>query len=275
MMPHFPAPPLFGVRPPMEINQSGLPYHMGDADRFHGHLRPIGWQNMIDASGIPPFHGWERSSGLLREEPHLYQGPDWDQNRHLMNIRGWESNSDHLKGQNGDLSADMPSVHKKEHSVEVAGDDSDPKDHGSTSGISLQPKVQAKNPGRRHEDPSLEREVIKSSPQKEDDDLGPVSSESTGANALAQLSRAYLSKLDISTELADPELYEQCLTLVGGEQAFICDGNSALHIVGEVRDVSHLSLFNTLSSIISSARYDFLVFFSYDRVMEMLCKIAL
>ncbi|KAK4787666.1 hypothetical protein SAY86_011499 [Trapa natans] len=229
MMPHFAAPSLFSVRPPMDINPSALPYHMAD-DRFPGPLRPIGWQSMIDASGIPPFHGWERSSGILREESHLYQGPDWDQNRHLMNIRGWESNSDHLKGQNGDLSADAHSAHKKEDWVDVPGDDIDSKEHGSTSD-SLLPKDQAKHPGSREVPPS-EREVTKSF-QREDDVLGPAS-ESRGVDTLAQLSRAYLSKLDISSELADPELYDQCLTLVGGgDRAPILDGNSTLNMVEE------------------------------------------
>lgn len=72
----------------MEINQSGLPYYVVHAERFPGNLRPTGWQNMIKASGLPQFHKWG-SSGLLREEVHLCQVPDWDQNRLPMNIRGW------------------------------------------------------------------------------------------------------------------------------------------------------------------------------------------
>ncbi|KAK4795414.1 hypothetical protein SAY86_013408 [Trapa natans] len=231
MMPHFPAPPLFSVRPPMDINPSALPYHMADADRFPGPVRPIGWHGMIDASGIPSFHGWERSSGILREEPHLYQGPDWDQNRHLMNIRGWESNSDHLKGQNGELSADMHLLHKKEDRGEAPVDDTDPKEHGSTNDNSLQPKDQSSHPGS-HGVPYSEREVMKSS-QMEDDVLGPASSESTGVDTLAQLSRAYLCKVDISDELADPELYEQCVTLVGEDRARISYENSTWHMVME------------------------------------------
>ncbi|OWM79636.1 hypothetical protein CDL15_Pgr023048 [Punica granatum] len=231
MMPHFPAPPLFSVRPPMDINQSGLPYHLADADRFPGHLRPIGWQNMIDASGHPRFHGWEGTGGLMREDPHLFQGPDWEQNRHLMNIRGWETNSDLWKGQNGDLSADLPSASKKEeHPVQLPADDIDPKGHGFTGGDSHHPKkVQSRISGAEQEVPSLEREIVKSLAPKTEIDVGTDSSKSTEVDTFAQLSCAYLSKLDLSAELADPELYKRCLTLLGGEQASTGDDNPGVH----------------------------------------------
>lgn len=272
IMPHFPT--LYGVRPPMEINQSGLPYNTADVDGFPRHLRPIGWQNMIDSSGLPQFHGWERS-GLLREDHHLYRGPDWDQNRHLMNNQGWETNSDPWKGQDGDLIVGSPSALKKdEHQLQVSGDDSDPKGHGSTSGSNHQPKTQSKSSGERLELPPLEGEVIKSPPLKTDTGRGPVSSKSVEVDASAQLSRAYLSKLDISAELADPQLYERCLSVLGGEH---CTANEtpAMHIVLDlevVRDLFHSYISPSLSlvSIVSFGWCDIIVCFSYDRVMEML-----
>ncbi|KAJ6373613.1 hypothetical protein OIU78_029316 [Salix suchowensis] len=86
MMPHFASPPLFSARPSMEINHSGIPYHIPDADRFSGHLRPLGWHNMMDGSGPSHMHGWDGNNGVFRDEPHAY-GQEWDQNRHQLNGR--------------------------------------------------------------------------------------------------------------------------------------------------------------------------------------------
>lgn len=61
----------------------------------------------------------------------------------------------------------------------------------------------------RQELPSLDIEIIKSPPLKVDGHLGHDFSKKIEIDALAKLSHAYLSKLDISAELADPELYEE------------------------------------------------------------------
>lgn len=56
MMPQYPSPSIFGVRPSMEMNHSGIPYHIPDAERFSGHMRPLGWQNMMESSGAASSH---------------------------------------------------------------------------------------------------------------------------------------------------------------------------------------------------------------------------
>ncbi|OAY69150.1 hypothetical protein ACMD2_10065 [Ananas comosus] len=66
----FPSPPMFNLRPPMDLTHNGVPYHMHEAvDRFSGHVRPFGWHNSMD--------------GLFNDEPHIYNRPHWDQNRSL------------------------------------------------------------------------------------------------------------------------------------------------------------------------------------------------
>ncbi|KAF2315484.1 hypothetical protein GH714_039917 [Hevea brasiliensis] len=127
MMPQFPSPPVFGVRPSMDISHSGIPYHIPDAERFSSHLRPLGWQNMMEGSGPSHMHGWDGSNGVFRDESHMYGGPEWDQSRHPMNGRGWENSADIWKapmedvlaGQEGQKSQNESSYHVQGKIVET------------------------------------------------------------------------------------------------------------------------------------------------------------
>ncbi|KAK4381588.1 hypothetical protein Sango_2951700, partial [Sesamum angolense] len=81
VMQPFPAPPMFGVRPSMELNHPG-PYHIPDADRFSGPGRPM--------------------DGIIRNMPRG---------------RGWETSSDLFKGQNRSASMEMLSSEKENNST--------------------------------------------------------------------------------------------------------------------------------------------------------------
>ncbi|XP_038683659.1 uncharacterized protein LOC119983990 isoform X2 [Tripterygium wilfordii] len=217
VMPHFSSPPMFGVRPSMDINPSGIPYPFPDADQFTGHLRPLGWQNMMDGSGPPHLHGWDVSNGVYRDEPHMYGGPNWDQNRHHVNGRGWESSGDVWKGQNDDVSMDLPAMSQEEdlpmrsvvddvHTGQVGQKSQYENDHGTvkpteTASIVISPS----------------KEMPKFSPEVTHE-KSSVTTKTSNEDGVTRFCRAYLSKLDISTELTDPELYGQCMTLLNIEQ---------------------------------------------------------
>ncbi|CAK7324162.1 unnamed protein product, partial [Dovyalis caffra] len=222
MMPHFPSPPLFSARPSMEINHSGIPYHIPDADRFSGHLRPLGWHNMMDGSGPSHMHGWDGNNGVFRDEPHVF-GQEWDQNRHQLNGRGWETGTDMWKAQNGDVNMDLPATSVKEDFPVQAPQENvlaGQAGHHSQN-ENVHQKVQAeivettlavasaKEPSKSM--PKTTHEKLPDRPKVQSSDDG------------RHIACAYLSKLDISTELASPELYSQCMNLCSMEQSANAD----------------------------------------------------
>lgn len=212
MMSQFPSPSLFTVRPPMEMNHSGIPYHMHDADRFAGHLRPLGWQNMMDGSGPPHLHGWDGNNGGFRDESHMYGGAEWDQNRHPMNGRGWETGADMWKAENGDVNMDLPSTSQKEdHPMQAPLDD-------VLAGQMGQQTPHENNQGVEEKDSetrpiSTPKESVEISPKTAHEET-PDPSKTSSEDKFARRCRSYLSKLDISLELAGSELYDQCMNLL-------------------------------------------------------------
>ncbi|EPS67736.1 hypothetical protein M569_07038, partial [Genlisea aurea] len=78
VMQPFPAPPMFGLRPPVDLNLHS-PYHISGPDSYSGPGRPTGWPNQVDET-CPPMHAWDGSGSLYGHEPHIYgRPPDWDQ----------------------------------------------------------------------------------------------------------------------------------------------------------------------------------------------------
>ncbi|XP_031274847.1 uncharacterized protein LOC116133279 [Pistacia vera] len=217
MMPQFPAPSLFTVRPSMDINHSGIPYHMPDADRFSGHLRPLGWQNMMDGSGPPHMHGWDGNNGVFRDEPHIYGGSDWDQNRHPMNGRGWETGADMWKGENGDVNMDLPSTSQKEEQpVQAPSDDALVEQAGQqTLYENNHHGVQEKTVDTKSISSSKESSKIspKTFHEKTSDPFKKPSEDN-----LANSCRAYLAKIDVSEELTAPDLFSKCMSLLNMDQ---------------------------------------------------------
>ncbi|KAF2287437.1 hypothetical protein GH714_039901 [Hevea brasiliensis] len=168
----------------MDISHSGIPYHIPDAERFSSHLRPLGWQNMMEGSGPSHMHGWDGSNGVFRDESHMYGGPEWDQSRHPMNGRGWENSADIWKGKMAKI-------------VETK--------------IAVAPST---------------KESSKSSPETTYEQK-PDHPKLSGNDNVAHFYRAYLSKLDISTELTDPELHNQYMNLFNIEQSATSDEDTA------------------------------------------------
>ncbi|ESQ43159.1 hypothetical protein EUTSA_v10012484mg [Eutrema salsugineum] len=219
MMPQFPSPSLFGVRPSMEMNHQGIPYHMPDAERFSSHMRPLGWQNMMDASGASHMHGFfgDMSNSVFRDESNMYGGPDWDHNRR-MHSRVWESGADEWKNRNGDASLEVSSMSGKDDNlVQVADDES----LGGQTSHSENNRAKSVEAGSNLTSPA--KELLASSPKVTAEVVAedPVPEK---VDNTERYRRHYLSKLDISVELADPELRKSISVLMGEERITIDDG---------------------------------------------------
>lgn len=188
--------PIFG-RPPMQVNHAGMPYHIPDGDRFSGHGHPL-WRNQVEESIPPSLNSWETNNAVFGDGSHGYGRLDWDHGRTQLNNQMWESSADLWKGQDS---------HKVDHSAkrpidEIWSGQHVENEHSQPDNI--QEVATNNNP-----------EIIKVSESphisvvaKEDDPL---------------ISQVYLSKIDISEDLTQPELYEQCTNMLALDQASVSD----------------------------------------------------
>ncbi|GMJ10901.1 hypothetical protein HRI_004759300 [Hibiscus trionum] len=250
MMPQFPSPSLFGVRPSMEVNHSGIPYHIPDSERFNNHMRPMGWQNTLDGSAPSPFHGWDGHNVIFRDEAHMFGGPEWDQNRYPVNGRGWDTSSDVWKGQNSDVG--LPSTSQKEdHPLQDPLDDVyDGQEHQRSQYEKGNIGVQVKGLEIRSAVMSPVKESSRISP--EIPHKAPDSSELSREDVDAHYCQFYLSKLDISAELAGSDLYDQCMGLLSAEQSkdLAKDVKMLVNLKNGARPVQNASISVLSSSLI-------------------------
>ncbi|XP_016555770.2 trichohyalin isoform X1 [Capsicum annuum] len=248
-MQQFPGPPIFGVRPSMDLSHPGVPYHMPDADRFSGHGRPMGWRTPLDDSCGPPLHGWDANN--FGEEAHLYGRPDWDQARTLSNnSRSWETIGDVWKGSIRGTSVELPSGSQKEvcsiqgpdnffaaQSAQQAQSEQKQSDQGAESNdISQSSSV----PGRS----TLEDLKINHEEQ-------PIEAKSSRKEE-TPFCAIYLRKLHISPDLTEPELFDQCTKLMGVEQDLASDVNSSKILFLEGTAESNVTLPSKFSSAADS-----------------------
>ncbi|KAL3331496.1 hypothetical protein AABB24_035030 [Solanum stoloniferum] len=231
-MQQFPGPPMFGVRPSMDLSHPGVPYHMPDADRFSGHGRPMGWRTPLDDSCGPPLHGWDANN--FGEEAHLYGRPDWDQNRTLSNnSRSWETIGDVWKGPIRGTSVELPSGSQKEV-CSIQGPD-----NSFASQLAQQALGEQKQTDQDAEsnDISFQSSSVPGRSTLEDLKINheeqPIDVKSLGKEE-ASLSNVYLKKLDISADLTEPELFDQCTSLMGVEQILTSDNSKILFLEGAV-----------------------------------------
>ncbi|PRQ60417.1 hypothetical protein RchiOBHm_Chr1g0380961 [Rosa chinensis] len=225
MLPQFSAPPHFGVRPSMEINHYAIPYQIAD-DRFSGHLRPLGSQNIMEGLGPSHMHPWDGSTGAFRDDSNSY-GAEWDQNRHPMSARGWDPSAEPWKVHNNDVKRDLPSPSpRNDYPVQTPVDDGVAGQVGQMS---------------HHEDnldlgvhtKTAETRSTIASPMKE----SPITREKSrdgsksAIDKVPSLSHYYLSKLDISAELAHTELYNQCMSLLDTEGSATVDEDPTMHTI--------------------------------------------
>ncbi|XP_057513263.1 uncharacterized protein LOC130795264 isoform X1 [Actinidia eriantha] len=251
MMHQFPAPPMFSVRPPMELNQSGVPYHVPDGNRFSGQGRTRGWPNPMDDSCPPPIHGWDANNAVFGDESNIYGRLDWDHNRTLTNDRVWEASGDTWKSQNSGVSAESPSAPQKED-YSARG----PADELCTD----QSVLQAQNDQKQ---PIVLTESIDTDQSSDTHERNTLEDPKT-ISKMPNLSRkddtclahVYLSVLDISVDLTQPELYSQFTGLMSLDQnTNLEEDDSKFLLVEETLDAtmkipnksSSASLFSTLN----------------------------
>ncbi|CAH9106606.1 unnamed protein product [Cuscuta europaea] len=250
VMQQFPAPPMFGVRPSMDLNHPGLPYHMPpDADRFSNHGRPIGWRTPMDSS-CSPFHSWDSNNSVLGDEANIYGRPEWDQYRNLPMNRNWEHTSDLWKvGPNRSASLEMQSAsHKEAHSGQGPGGD---------ESLTCQSGQQSQSE-QKHADLEVESNAfIQSSDPTENknipEDLRILPQEPCINDS--KLSRkddscfclAYLAKLDISADLTEPDLYEQCKSLLLSDDTMVADVDVPIRLYLEPQEEGKIAAANRLS----------------------------
>ncbi|KAL3635702.1 hypothetical protein CASFOL_020249 [Castilleja foliolosa] len=203
VMQPFPAPPMFGVRPSMELNHHPSPYHMPDPDRYPGLVRPMGWRNQV---GDSPLHGWDTSTAVFGDESHIYGRSDWDNSRNMSGNRGWETSADLWKGPSRTASMEMTPSEKENTNNSMRSGDENQLPQNEQTCVDQQADsgdvVQSMKTFKKNEigDPivgSEDRDVAKFSRK---DDVPPCN--------------VYFSKLDISAELAEPEMFDKCVGLI-------------------------------------------------------------
>ncbi|KAJ9549718.1 hypothetical protein OSB04_022261 [Centaurea solstitialis] len=202
LMQQFP-PPMFG-RPPMKLNPA-LPYHVPD------HGRPMAWRNQVDESVQPPLHGWDGNNAVFGDESHLYGRLDWDRRTQLGN-RGWDPSAEMWKGQNpmdaqSGPQKDVYSAHKPTDEIwpgQMGQPVENEQNQPDTQGLTM----------NAVEENTAEAQKVTESPRvfevaKEDD------------NTL--ISQVYLSRVDVSQDLTQPELYDQCTNMMDLDQEALSD----------------------------------------------------
>ncbi|KAI4384843.1 hypothetical protein MLD38_002944 [Melastoma candidum] len=228
IVPHFASPHIFGVRPPIEINQPCLPFPLANSDRVPGHLRPLGWPNIMDPSVPPRLHGWDVNNGVLRGESHFF-GTDWEHNRHPVTAREWESNVGMWKGHNG--ISDAPSATSIDSSRAQFPIEDGFSKHGTL-------KSNNENCHEVSELKSAENRPVLP-PEKESPilssefpiDRKQVSTKSAEIDSVLKLIRFYLSRLNISEQLVHPEVYKQCIDLLDGKPSLATAIDSRVHMI--------------------------------------------
>ncbi|GLJ16829.1 hypothetical protein SUGI_0290050 [Cryptomeria japonica] len=204
----FPGPPLFGVRPSADMGN--VRYHVRDGgDAFPGHNRTHGWQRQTDDVCGPhiqvPLHGWE-GPGSYGEESHAYGRPDRDQIGQGISARSW------------DRAMDMWKANPRE-TDEAWGGPQVPR--GRLEKI------------RRERSPTESIEIKRSdeSPPKvmKENQCSIVSSDIRKQNKNKCDRRSvYLSKLDISADLAGLELYNECADMLDSRENVITNDDTIL-----------------------------------------------
>lgn len=193
-------PPIFG-RPPMKLNP-GLPYHVPD------HSSPLGWRNPVDESVPPSMHGWDATSSVFGDESHLYGRVDWDSRSQLSN-RGWDQSGEMWKGQNAGSSMEVQSGRQKD---EFSGHRSNDEymsrltgqpDESEQNQIDIQPETLNLNKNSSEaQKPTGSTKIV----------------EVVKEENRATVTQAYLSRVDVSKDLTEPELYERCKSMMDLDQ---------------------------------------------------------
>ncbi|XP_008787471.2 uncharacterized protein LOC103705485 [Phoenix dactylifera] len=216
-MQQFPPASLYGMRPPMDVTHDGVSYHMHGAA---GHVRPFGWHNPME-DPCPQLQGWDGSTGVLGDDSHVHGRPEWDnQNRYLMGSRGWGMSAGMWKGQNGNLNIEIPQPQKEPDYLSHSLPDEGWTRQSGNQSRSEQVLSESNEIKRSNDAPPAKNAA--EVPPKSIYEKTPIPSKIAGDDC-SRFCCNYLSKLDISVDLASAELYKQCLTLLGTSDNGVCN----------------------------------------------------
>ncbi|XP_062216873.1 uncharacterized protein LOC133916978 [Phragmites australis] len=206
----YPGPPMFNLRPQMKLNQPGVSYPMHDAiERFSTHMRPFGWPNPLDESCPPHLQVWNGGSGVFPGEPYLYGRQEWDQNRPHASSRGWEVTNDASKGLNEVPDAELPVAKKEPDCAATLISESSGGQHN------LQPQIEQKEIEHSKSENIEAKDDSESSLKSFKAPQGaPVMTSMLSKNGVV-FSKSYLSRISVSHDLVESELYKRCISLLG------------------------------------------------------------
>lgn len=213
------GPPMFrGLRPPMDMAHAGIPYHMWDnGDGNPAHNGAFGWQRQADDGRghvQGSHHGWDGYT----EESMMYGRREWYAFGQGMGNRCWDRPTGMGKGQKTDMNMDFSDRNESNYqgpytAEEIRGGLQDPRDRqeklkserSSTESIDIRRCDQvSRNVAPENSSCAFYSETKKYKHECED-------------------TRYYLSKLDVSAELAGPDLYSQYINKLGTGQTMSPD----------------------------------------------------
>ncbi|KAG1330324.1 ankyrin repeat domain-containing protein 11 [Cocos nucifera] len=215
-MRQFPVPSLFGMRPSRDATHDSVSYHMHGAA---GHVGPFGWHNPMEDS-CAQLQGWDGSSGVLGDDSHVYGRQEWDhQNGYLMGSRGWGMSAAMWKRQNENVNVEIPQPQEPDYSSHSLPDKGWTRQSDNQS---CRERVLSESTEIKRPDDAPPAKNAAEAPSKTIYKKTPCRSKTAGDDC-SHFCCNYLSKLDVSVDLASPELYEQCLTLLGTSDPVVCN----------------------------------------------------
>ncbi|XP_051137055.1 uncharacterized protein LOC127255529 [Andrographis paniculata] len=237
----FPAAPMFGVRPSMDLDHPS-PYHVPDADRYSGPGYPMGWRPQIDNAGRP-LHAWDASNSVFAEGSNFYGRSDWDHAGNMPRGQDWETNEDLLRGPNRTASTEMTFSNKDNSSMQ-GGEE-------SLAGQSLHPAQNEQSGSDQQAESTDASHLTKNLIKREAEDPLISLEDSSTVDKIStknkiSLCHVYFSKLDISADLAEPELFNEFMGLLDVDQSIFSDVDSSkiLYMEDEEAKMASLKVLN-------------------------------
>lgn len=170
---------LYGIRPSMETNHTGVPYPMhGHPESFSHCAQSFQWHNPAEDPYLSQLPGWDASRRVFEEHSHSYD-------RHEL-VRN--------KDPDFQQQSEVP-----------------PLSHTSDKPILTQ------FPGQNRSESAEVKTVDETNAEKTDAHAPKYRSNSKPVPSSVEVGSRfcsnYFKRLDISTSLASPELYKQCITM--------------------------------------------------------------
>jgi len=151
---------------------------------------------------------WSGGSGVFPGEPYLYGRQEWDQNRPHAGSRGWELTGDVSKGLNEVPDAELPVARKEPDSAATAISE-------SSSGYNLQPQVEQKEIEHMGSENFEAKGDSRSASKSLEAPQGAQLLTSMLSKNGAVFCKSYLSRISVSHDLVESELYKRCISLLG------------------------------------------------------------